>query len=236
MILRGKKLIIMTNHKAIILLLIAMLAFFFVACGTDSREEHEPCSATLFQICDNYPKHYKSTMGSMSYNRDISMFFIIKNLNKDTFVLPHPRQSFMLNPSAYDDTCTVFRLYSKSKSVDLFCEPFNSQQKIPPKDSIVIRIHLRTKNHFEKIGIDMDNDSIENFINELSFESFLMVHEVIKEKNDIRFEISPNVKYHHGRLFIFHGDNGENQLKEYYDNHNDSIIYEKTKYVAGDVR
>jgi len=217
----------MTDHKTIKLLLIVILAFFFIACGTNSHKEHELCSATLFLICDNYPKHYKSTMGSMSYQRVISMLFIIKNLHKDTIEFPHPRQSWLLNPPAYDDTCTVFRVYSKGKSVDLFCEPFTSQQKIPPKDSIVIQISLRTNNSFERIGIDMDNDSIENFINELSFESFLMVHGVIKEKNYISFEVSPNVKYYHGRLFLFYEDNGEKLLRECYDDYQDSIIYEK---------
>lgn len=208
--------------------LFILIAIVVSACVFRHSSKQDKSSATLFFVHDNYPKGYKKTMGELSYTRNVLLVFSIKNLTNKTFSLP-------INNNIDSDTSVVIKVTYK-ESADLPCAYYwKDNQKASVGDSIVVAIHLCTYD-MEKIGIVLDEKSIEDYIPELKFECYQKENGVLKRLDtDIEFKSSPKILYKYGRLFIEYHEDGTKKEKEIYEESSDIAIAKQSKNRIGEV-
>lgn len=202
------------------LLFLFLMVILIGACSMQRNRITYKCNATLFLVCDNYPKDYKKTMGELSYTRNVLLVFNIKNLSSKDIILP-------ISENNYSDTAVFVRVRGKG-SADIPCAFYNKHsQKISFGDSMAIAIHLQLSD-LEKIGIDLDEKPIEDYIPELQFECLQKENgETTPIITDIDF--SPNILYKHGKLFIEYFNNGTKREIELYEDSNDFKIVMKNR-------
>ncbi|MDO4981808.1 MAG: hypothetical protein Q4E58_13010 [Prevotellaceae bacterium] len=200
-----------------ILLFISMVMIIGACSFQDSRRQIKN-SATLYLVHDNYPKGYKTTMGTMSYTRDVLLVFCIKNKIHNTLFMP-------IRDKNDNDTTVVVRV-TANNSVDIPCTYYlNHNSKVLFGDSLAIAIHLRSSD-IEKIGINIDDKTIEDWISKTSFEFYKRENGILKHFDpDIVFTSNPNIQYKYGRLYIEYDKNGKRKEREMYEDSNDIVIY-----------
>ena len=190
------------------------------ACTMQRRKIEYKCNAILFLVCDNYPKGYKKTMGELSYTRNVLLVFIIKNLSGEDVVLP-------ISGNKDGDTTLLMRVRGKG-TTDVACTLYNKHSpKLSSDDSVAVAIHLQPSD-FEKIGIDLDEIAIEDFVQELQFECYYNENgKTTSIITDMDFILSPNIIYKHGKLFVEYCIDGTKKEKEIYEDSNDLEIIKR---------
>lgn len=205
------------------LFLLILIAIVVSACGFRHSSKQDKSSATLFLVHDNYPKGYKKAMGELSYTRNVLLVFSIKNLTSKTISLP-------ISNIIDSDTSVVIKVTGCKESTDVPCTYYWRHDKIiSVGDSLVVAIRLRTSD-MDKIGIDLDEKTIEHYIQELKFECCQKKNGVLKGLDtDIEFKLSPKIIYKYGRLFIEYHEDGIKKEKEIYEDSSDIAIAKKSK-------
>ena len=194
-----------------------------VACFSCDIKKKEENSIFLHLVHDNYPRGYKSYMGEMSYSRDISMIFYVKNNTNETLSLP------IYND--FDcDTSLIMKIMRNGKATLLPCTYYSKyNNRIEKGDSIAIIIHLRSSN-LSSIGVNLDKKSIEEFIQELNFKCYKKENGVLKTiDSHFIYKMAPNIQYKYGKLYIDYGKENKAKEIEIYEDENDSIIIKQIK-------
>ena len=177
----------------------------------------------LHLVYDNYPRGYKTYMGEMSYSRDISMVFYVKNNTNKPFSLP------ICND--FDcDTSLIMKVTRNGNAILLPCTYYSKYNKrIEKGDSIAIAIHLRPSN-LSSIGVDLDKKDIEDFIQEMHFKFYKKENGVLKAI-DLAFiyKMAPNIQYKYGNLYIDYSKDNIKKEIEIYEDGNDSNVIKQIK-------
>lgn len=190
------------------------------SCCFQQSKISEEYTATLFLVHDNYPKNYDSTMGKLSYTRNILLAFIIKNHTDKLISLP-------ISNHIYSDT-TLFVKVTGKGSVNTPLTYYRKHSHILSSgDSMIVAIHLNSTD-LEKLVITQYGKAIEQFIPHLQFECYQKGNEEMRSiRTDIVFKVSPNILYKHGRLYIEYSTDGKKKEKEVYENSKDIEIVNK---------
>ena len=205
-----------------VIFIIVLIVFVIEACSVQQKEKDDSCSATLFIVHDNYPRGYKTTIGDMSYTRDILLAFYIKNATGRTLLLP-------INDKYSKDTCFFLRISQKQIFVDLPCSLYRGfSQEIPPGDSLAIAVHLHS-DELNKLDVNLDNESFENVMIHLGFDLYTRNEELTRIVTNENFDKKSIVKYKYGRLFVEYCKNGNKKEIEEYEDSCDSIIVDSIK-------
>lgn len=194
-----------------------------VACPSCDVKKKEENSIILHLVYDNYPRGYKTYMGGMSYSRDISMVFNVKNVTNETLSLP------ICND--FDcDTSLIMKVMRNGKVTLLPCTYYSKyNNRIEKGDSMAVVIHLRSSN-LSSIGVNLDKKSIEEFIPELNFKCYKKENGVLKTiDSPFIYKMAPNIQYKYGKLYIDYGKEKKAKEIEIYEDENDSIIIKKIK-------
>lgn len=204
----------LTNIVSLILILL------FTACEQNVDINKEEVSMRLFLASDNYPKGYKKYFGELSYTRCLLLAFVVKNSTNHSVLFPCASS---LYSSLADENNSKIRICYKNRFADTDCtqHPPKSSIKngiIPAGDSIAIAIRL-WPSEINELGIDLDNDSIESIVQNLSFSYIPPLDSIQEIKSKIIKPIflkNKRIIFRHGNLYIYE-NNGKRVFKEIYD-------------------
>ena len=177
-----------------------ILILLFTTCKQNVDVNKEEVSMRLFLASDNYPKGYKKYFGELSYTRCLLLAFVVKNST-------NPKIRICYKNRFADTDCTQYPPKSSIKN-----------GIIPAGDSIAIAIRL-WPSEVNELGIDLDNDSIESIVQNLSFSYIPPLDSIQEIKSKIIKPIflkNKRIIFRHGNLYIYE-NNGKKVFKEIYE-------------------
>lgn len=201
-----------------VLLFVILLSVMTVSCNPP-KDTDNGLYATLFMVSDNYPKGYKTYMGNLSYTRYILFVFNVKNSTKDSVI-------FQCSSNIFNDNYPKIRVEKGKRHVDVNCTHYTKRNNIIlPNDSIAIAVRLWMSD-IDSLGIDLDKESIESVVPQLSFSYILESGKKrnIKDKNNtLCFIRTKHINFHYGKKYI-EIKKGIEMMKEIYNESDLNII------------